>query len=62
MRAPRRRARWIPLLLLTAVLGATATGCDGSVGVGIGVVVPGPYYGPYPGSIYIGGGRPPFWY
>jgi hypothetical protein len=52
----RRVTRWIPLLLLSLVLAISTLGCEGTVGVGVGIAVPGPYYGPYPTSVIYGGG------
>ena len=53
-----RRAGWGArrLLLLTLVVGfaVSMVGCNATVGVGVGVAYPGPYYGPWGGGVYVG--------
>jgi hypothetical protein len=41
-----------------------SVGCEpGHVTVGVGVAVPGPWYGPYPpGGIYVGHPIGPYWF
>lgn len=36
-------------------LALATTACQATVGVGVGVAYPGPWYGPWHGGIYVGG-------
>jgi hypothetical protein len=47
------------LFAAVATLVLTATGCVGTVSVGM--AVPGPYMGPYGGSVYVGATVPVGW-
>jgi predicted small secreted protein len=51
----RRLVRFLALALVAAFALGTA-GCNATVGVGVSVGYPGPYYGPWGGGVY--GGYP----
>lgn len=45
-------------LMLVVGFALTMVGCNATVGVGVAVPVGGPWYGPWPGGVYVGG---PIW-
>ena len=47
------------LVIAVVALVVTATGCVGTVSVGMSI--PGPYMGPYGGSVYVGATVPVGW-